>query len=140
MQSCCIGCCRFNEKRSECIPCNSNYSLNCNDFRIKTMFGSFLPPVVFVRGFVSYLRYQRIVVFNKYCVVTVFLVYHILPVFLDCSFLIALSVFSKMPTLTYNRANYVIIKNSITLNIIHNIFNLRDTEVVMNMYNISSIK
>jgi hypothetical protein len=31
---------------------------------------------------------------------------------------------------TYNRANIVIIKNAIILNIIHNIFNLCDTEVV----------
>ena len=39
---------------------------------------------------------------------------------------------SKMPTLTYNvyRASGGIIKNSIILNIIHNIFILRDTEVV----------
>jgi lipoprotein signal peptidase len=36
-----------------------------------------------------------------------------------------------MPTLTYNRANSVIIKNVIMLNIIHNIFNLLDTEVVV---------
>jgi hypothetical protein len=34
---------------------------------------------------------------------------------------------SKMPTLTYNRANSVIIKNAIILNIIQNIFKLRDT-------------
>ena len=38
---------------------------------------------------------------------------------------------SKMPSLTYNRANSVIIKNVIMLNIIHNIFNLLDTEVVI---------
>jgi hypothetical protein len=34
-----------------------------------------------------------------------------------------------MPTITYT--NSVIIKNTIILNIIHNIFNLRDTEVVI---------
>ena len=37
----------------------------------------------------------------------------------------------KMPTVTYNWANNVIINNVIILNIIHNIFNRRDTEVVM---------
>jgi hypothetical protein len=119
----------------ECIPCNSNYSLNCNDFRIKTMFGSFLPPFCFCKRvrvlftLLSYSGIQQILCCDCFCFV--FLVYHMLPVFLDCPFLIALSVFSKMPTLTYNRANCVITKNSITLNIIHHIFNLRDTEVVI---------
>ena len=37
---------------------------------------------------------------------------------------------SKKPTLTYNRANSVIIKNAIILNTMHNICYLRDTEVV----------
>jgi len=46
---------------------------------------------------------------------------------------------SKTPTLTYNRENSVIIKNPIILNIIHNVFNLRDAEVVI-MYNIGSIE
>ena len=46
---------------------------------------------------------------------------------------------SKTPTLTHNRANIVIIKNTIILNIIYNVFNLRDTEVVI-MYNTGSIK
>ena len=41
------------------------------------------------------------------------------------------SIVSKMSTLTYNQANSVITKNTIILNIIHNIFNLRDTEVVV---------
>jgi len=36
-----------------------------------------------------------------------------------------------MTTTTYNRANNVIIKNAIILNIIHNIFYVRDTEVVI---------
>jgi hypothetical protein len=36
---------------------------------------------------------------------------------------------SKTPTLTYNRENIVIFKNPIILNIMHNMFNLRDTEV-----------
>ena len=38
---------------------------------------------------------------------------------------------SKIATLTYNRATSVIIKNAIILNIIHNIFNIRETEVVI---------
>jgi hypothetical protein len=37
------------------------------------------------------------------------------------------------PTLAYNLANSVIIKNAIILNIIQNIFNLGDTEVVMSI-------
>jgi hypothetical protein len=36
-----------------------------------------------------------------------------------------------MPTLTYNRANSVIIKNAIILNITHNVFYLRDIESVI---------
>ena len=35
-----------------------------------------------------------------------------------------------MPTPGYNRAKSVIIKNAILLNIMHDIFNIRDTEVV----------
>jgi hypothetical protein len=46
-------------------------------------------------------------------------------------------IVSKMSTPTHNRANSVI-KYDIILNIIHNIFNLRDTEVVT--CNIGSIK
>jgi hypothetical protein len=39
---------------------------------------------------------------------------------------------SKMPTLGYNEANNDIIKNAIIiLDIIHNIFNLRDTGVAI---------
>ena len=36
-----------------------------------------------------------------------------------------------MPTLAYNRANSVIIKNSIIFKIMHDIFNLCDIEVVI---------
>jgi len=36
---------------------------------------------------------------------------------------------SKMPTITYNQANNVIIKTATILNIIHNIF-LRDTSII----------
>jgi hypothetical protein len=38
---------------------------------------------------------------------------------------------SKIPTITYNRASIIIIKNAIILNIIHNIFNHRDTQDVI---------
>jgi len=38
---------------------------------------------------------------------------------------------SKTSTLTNNRANSVITKNSVILNIIHNKFNIRNTEVVI---------
>ena len=34
-----------------------------------------------------------------------------------------------MPNLTYNWVSSVVIKNALILNIIHNIFNLRNTEV-----------
>jgi hypothetical protein len=37
----------------------------------------------------------------------------------------------KMPTLAYSKATSVIIKNAIILNSMQNIFNLRDTEVVI---------
>jgi len=40
---------------------------------------------------------------------------------------------------TYNRANSAIIKNAMILNIIHNIFKRRETDVYK-MYNITSIK
>jgi len=42
----------------------------------------------------SYLRYLRIVVSNTYCVVFIPIVYHMLPVSLDCPFLIL--VFSNI--------------------------------------------
>ena len=38
---------------------------------------------------------------------------------------------SSMPTLTYNWANSAIIEKDLILNIIHSIFNLRETEVVI---------
>jgi hypothetical protein len=36
-----------------------------------------------------------------------------------------------MPTFTYNGVDSVVIKNAIILNIIHNIFNLREAEVII---------
>ena len=41
-----------------------------------------------------------------------------------------------MSTLTYNQANKVVIKNALILNIIHYIFNLRDTEVVTSIISV----
>jgi len=75
----------------------------CYDFRIKTMFGSSLPPVV-LGGLMSYLRYLWFfllhrVVSNTYCVVffvSFFFVLSMLPVSLDCPFVIAPSVFSNV--------------------------------------------
>jgi hypothetical protein len=43
---------------------------------------------------------------------------------------------SKMPTLTYNQTNSVIIKIALILNSIHNIFNICDTEVHIISYNV----
>jgi len=40
----------------------------------------------------------------------------------------------KIPTLTYNRENSIIIENAIILNMIHNIFNLLDTEVLADLF------
>ena len=40
---------------------------------------------------------------------------------------------SKIPTLTYNRTNNVIIQNAIILNIMHNIFDFRGTEFAIYM-------
>ena len=67
------------------------------------MFGSLLPPVVNKRAlYLIYFNcvYLRIVVSNIYCVVLCFaflrLVYLMLPVSLDCQFLIAPSVFSHV--------------------------------------------
>jgi len=40
---------------------------------------------------------------------------------------------SKMPTLTYNRANNVILKNAFILNIMHNIFKFLEMEAVITM-------
>ena len=58
----------------------------CCDFRIKTMFGSSLRPVICVR--------LRIVMSNTYCVVFLFF-FVLLPVSLDYPFLTVPSVFSN---------------------------------------------
>jgi hypothetical protein len=41
---------------------------------------------------------------------------------------------NKMTTFTYNGVNSIQIKNAIILNIIYDMFNLRDTEVVICLY------
>ena len=78
-------------KRSEfCVV----LSVTCYNFRIKTMFGSSLPPVVCECSCFIYVICVclRIEVSNAYCVVCVFfvcflrLVYNMLPVSLDCPF------------------------------------------------------
>jgi len=63
------------------------------DFRIQTMFGSSLPFLFFVIGIMAHAHSGVQLIL---CVVFVFLclVYRILPVSLDCQFLIAPSVFS----------------------------------------------
>ena len=40
---------------------------------------------------------------------------------------------TTMPTPTHDRENWAVIKNAIILNIIHNTFNLRDKDVVINV-------
>ena len=76
-----------------------------DDFRIKTMFGSSLPQL-FVGGLMSNLLYSCLVAYCGvwhilWCLFVLLffflcLVYPILPVSLDCPFLIASSVFSNV--------------------------------------------
>jgi len=68
------------------------------DFCIKTIFDSSLPPVVCRRAHVTLFEYSG-VQHILYCIFVLFffrLVYHMLPVSLDCPFLIAPSVFSNV--------------------------------------------
>jgi hypothetical protein len=66
------------------------------DFRIKTMFGPSLPSVVCRRAHVLYTLFV-FVVSNTYCVVSLFCFsLSMLPVSLDCPFLIVPSVFSTV--------------------------------------------
>ena len=76
------------------LCCDVRYS-----FRIKTMFGSSLPPVVcrcahvlFTLCLFAHSGVQHILC-CVLCLVFLHLVYHILPVSLDCPFLIAPSIF-----------------------------------------------
>jgi len=83
------------------VPCCDVRS----DFRIKTMFGSFLPPVVCRMAHVLFtlfvfvcLKWCPTHIVLCFCFVFLRLVYPMLPVFwsLDCPFLIAPLVFSNV--------------------------------------------
>jgi hypothetical protein len=69
------------------------------DYRVKTMFGSSLPPIVCGR-LMSYLRclclFAYIGVQHILSCVFLGIVCPVLPVSLDCPFLIALSIFSNV--------------------------------------------
>ena len=76
------------------------------DFRIQTMVGSFFTSMLFVRGIMSYKRYlcwlanngvQRTLCsfFACFCLVFVlYLVWHALPISMDCPFCVTTLVFS----------------------------------------------
>jgi hypothetical protein len=71
------------------------------DFRIKTMFGSFIPPVVCGRVHACFVYVicvcLHIVVSYTYCVVICFVFLRLmLPVSLDCPFFIVPSIFSNV--------------------------------------------
>ena len=77
--------------------------VTCYDFPIKTMFGSSLPPVVCWRAHVLFTLFVFVCVkwcpahiVLYYCFVFLHIVYPVLPVSLDCTFLIAPSVFSNV--------------------------------------------
>ena len=71
-----------------------------HDFRLKTMFDSSLPPAVCRRAHVLFTVFVLVCIYCLthivlcFCCVCLSLVYPILTVSLDCSFLIVLSVFS----------------------------------------------
>jgi hypothetical protein len=79
------------------------------DFSIKTMFGSFLPPVVCRRVHVLFTLFVfdcSFVVSITYCVVFCFsssCVPYMLPISLDCPCLIAPSVFSNVYLVSIRR-------------------------------------
>ena len=88
---------------------------HCYDFRIKTMFGSFLPPVICRTDHVLfvflYAYWCPTYIVLCFCFVCLRLMYLMLPVSLDCSFLIVTSVFTNVysyQTAT-RRSHYVII-------------------------------
>jgi hypothetical protein len=76
----------------------------CYDFRIETLFGLYLPPVVYMRDHVIYVICVclRIEVFTAHCVVFLRLAYPRLYVSLECAFLIAPSVFFNVYLMTTN--------------------------------------
>jgi len=87
------------------VPC---CDVRC-DFRIKTMFGSSLPPVVSRRAHVLFtlfvfacVRWCPRHIVLCFCFLCLCLVCHMLPVSLDCQFLIIPSVFSNVYLICVN--------------------------------------
>ena len=81
---------------------------------------------LFVGGIISYLRYLCLFGYSG--------VQHILCCIFVLFFFILCKCFpraSTMTTLTYNQVDSIIIKTAMILNIIHNMLNLRDTEVTI---------
>ena len=71
------------------------------DFRIKTMLGSYLPPVVCRRGWAQVLLTLFVFVCVQWCTTHIvlclcFVLFVLLPVSLDCPFFISPSVFSNV--------------------------------------------
>ena len=81
---------------------------------------------LFVGGIISYLRYLCLFGYSG--------VQHILCCIFVLFFFVLCKCFpraSTMTTLTYNQVDSIIIKTAMILNIIHNMLNLRDTEVTI---------
>ena len=74
------------------------YCAFCYDLKVGTMFGSCLPSIVYRRDDVLFICICLHIVGSQHVLCCVFLrlVYHMLPVFLDCPFLIAPSVFPNV--------------------------------------------
>ena len=93
------------------LVCVFTFFVPCCDvrynFRIQT-FGSFLPPIVLRRAYVAFTLFVCVHSSAQHilCCDFIRLVYHILPVSLDCPFLIALSIFSEDYYLKYNSPFY----------------------------------
>jgi hypothetical protein len=74
-----------------CLPNNVRYdNLVCYNFRIKTMFCLSLPPVVCRRAHVLFTLFAYSGVQHILCCVFLCLLYPMMPVSLDCPFLIVL--------------------------------------------------
>ena len=108
------------------------------DFRIKTMLGSSLPPVVYWRNHVlftlfvllAYINWCPIHIMLCLCFVCRRLVYPMLPVSLDCPFLLAPLVFSNVYlTYMYNLFHAIFI-----LFINHNFFLERVVFLILRLY------
>jgi hypothetical protein len=79
------------KKDERCLPNNVRYdNLVCYDFRIKTMFCLSLPPVVCRRAHVLFTLFAYSGVQHILCCVFLCLLYPMMPVSLDCPFLIVL--------------------------------------------------